>query len=223
MSAITGSRTIVYVDGFNLYYGALKRSPYRWLDLVKFFRAVFPQNDIVAVRYFTALINPQPGDLDQPLRQQLYLRALATRPEISVIHGHYLCHPKKMPLVTPDASGRRFADVLFTEEKGSDVNLASHLLMDGFRDRYECAIVVSGDSDLATPITMIRQELNKKVGVLLPQRLSDGPDFKLRKSAKLKSVATFFRQGVREGVLASSQFPSEITDATGTFHKPSNW
>jgi uncharacterized LabA/DUF88 family protein len=221
--SVTGSKTIVYVDGFNLYYGALKRTACRWLDLEKFFRFVFPQNDILGIRYFTAVINPLPGDPDQPLRQKLYLRALATRPMISLVKGHYLCHPKSMPLVTPDSYGRRFADVLFTEEKGSDVNLASHLLMDGFRDRYESAIVVSGDSDLATPITMVQQELGKKVGVLLPQRLLNSPDFKPRKSAKLKSVAAFFREGIREGVLAASQFPAELHDAHGTFHKPSSW
>lgn len=219
----TGTRTIVYVDGFNLYYGALKGTTYRWLNLAQLFSYLFPKNQILAIRYFTAPINPLPSDPDQPLRQQLYFRALRTLPQVSIIEGHYLCHPKTMPLVNSVPGQSPFARVLFTEEKGSDVNLASHLLMDGFKDRYDCAIVISGDSDLATPITMARQELGKVVGVLLPQRISQTPPAKPRKSARLKQVATFFRDGIREGVLASSQFSSSLTDSVGTFHKPTSW
>lgn len=217
------SRTIVYVDGFNLYYGALKGTPYRWLDLDRLFSSLFPNNDILGVRYFTARINAYPGDPDQPLRQQLYLRALATTARISIIEGHYLSHPKSMPLVNPKPGQSRFAEVLFTEEKGSDVNLASYLLLDAFRDRCDCAIVVSGDSDLATPIRMVREELKKTVGVLLPQRLSGPRGLAPRKSAKLRQVAAFFRDGIRSGPLAAAQFPHTLADATGSFHKPPSW
>jgi len=128
-----------------------------------------------------------------------------------------------MLLVSPPPGGNRFAQVFFTEEKGSDVNLASYLLMDGFKNAYECAIVVSGDSDLATPITMARQELGKTVGVLLPQRLNNPPQKTRRRSARLQQVASFFRDGIRSGVLLASQFPPRLTDSAGTFHKPMTW
>lgn len=106
---------------------------------------------------------------------------------------------------------------------GFNLYLASYLLMDGFKNAYDCAIVVSGDSDLATPITMARQELAKTVGVLLPQRLSNPPQRTRRRSARLQQVASFFRDGIRTGVLAASQFPSTLTDAHGTFTKPASW
>jgi hypothetical protein len=110
-----------------------------------------------------------------------------------------------------------------TEEKGSDVNLASHLLLDGFRDSYECAIVISGDSDLVTPIRMVRDQLAKPVGVLNPQRLT-GPDKRPeRKSAGLKAAATFYKNGVTWSQLQHSQFPNSLTDFHGTFHKPASW
>ncbi|MBP7275756.1 MAG: NYN domain-containing protein [Kiritimatiellae bacterium] len=220
---ITGTPTMIYVDGFNLYYGALKGTPYKWLNFEALFARVFPNNRIVGIRYFTAPINALPSDPDQPLRQQRLFRALRTLPLLTIIEGHYLCHPKSMPLVNPPPGGNRFAQVLFTEEKGSDVNLASYLLMDGFKNAYDCAIVVSGDSDLATPITMARQELAKTVGVLLPQRLSNPPQRTRRRSARLQQVASFFRDGIRTGVLAASQFPSTLTDAHGTFTKPASW
>jgi len=75
-----GTETYVYVDGFNLFYGALTRTPYRWLDLAKLCRLYFP-NDVRKIKYFTAIVSARPSDPDQPLRQQLYLRALQTLPK----------------------------------------------------------------------------------------------------------------------------------------------
>ena len=82
-------------------------------------------------------------------------------------------------------------------------------------DAYDSAIVVSSDSDLATPITTARQELAKTVGVLLPQRLSNPPQKTQRRSARLQQVASFFRDGIRTGLLAPSQFPPTLTDTRG--------
>ncbi|MGH8209828.1 MAG: NYN domain-containing protein [Steroidobacteraceae bacterium] len=56
-------RTIVYVDGFNFYYGAVRGTPWKWLDPVALFRRVLgPQNDIIQVKYFTARVSPTAGD-----------------------------------------------------------------------------------------------------------------------------------------------------------------
>ncbi len=72
--------TNIYVDGFNLFYGALRNSPYCWLNLKTLCRLLLPRNVIGQVRYFTALVSARPSDPHQPVRQQLYLRALATLP-----------------------------------------------------------------------------------------------------------------------------------------------
>ena len=85
-------RTRVYIDGFNLYYGCLKGTPYRWLDLTALCRACLPKNRIDLVRYFTARISPRPNDPNQAMRQQTYLRALATDPLVEVHLGHCLTH-----------------------------------------------------------------------------------------------------------------------------------
>lgn len=103
------------------------------------------------------------------------------------------------------------------------VNLAAHLLLDGFRGAYDCAIVVTGDSDLVTPIRMVRDEWKKPVGVLNPQRLS-GPNCRPpRKNDGLQHVASFCQNGVTWAQLAGAQFPAAMTDSAGTFHKPSTW
>lgn len=100
-----------------------------------------------------------------------------------------------MPLAPPDRGYRR---VIKTEEKGSDVNLATHLLIDGFDDAYELAVVVSNDSDLLEPIKVVTQRLGKPVGILNPHRVP---------SVALLRHAWFVKQ-IRGGVLARSQFPN---------------
>ena len=65
-------------------------------------------------------------------------------------------------MAQPPLTGSRIVEVLDTEEKGSDVNLASYLLMDGFWDEYDLAVVVSNDSDLQLPVEMARTRLGSR-------------------------------------------------------------
>ena len=162
-------RTNIYVDGFNQYYSAVRGTPWRWLDIAALCRVIFPKNEIGRIRYFTARVSGTPDDPGKPTRQNLYLRALGTTPNLTIHFGRFTSHARRMPLAQPQPSGSRMVDVIYTEEKGSDVNLASYLLLDGFRHNYEAAIVVSNDSDLVEPIRMVRSELNLPVGVLNPQ------------------------------------------------------
>ncbi len=200
----------VYIDGFNLYYGALKRTRYRWLNLAEMCRLLLPRDQILQIKYFTALVKPRPSDPDQRSRQETFLRALQTIPNLSIIHGFFLTHEIMMPLAAP---GKGYQRVIKTEEKGSDVNLATHLLIDGFADAYELAVVVSNDSDLLEPIKMVTQRLGKPVGILNPHRLP---------SVALLPHAKFVKQ-IRRGVLARSQFPNTLSDGRGSFTKPAAW
>ena len=154
-------RTSVYIDGFNLYYGALKGTPFKWLDLRALCQAYLPNNDIDHIKYFTARISARPNDPLQPARQQAYLRALSTIPVVDIIYGHYLSHKVKARLANPEPGKNPYVDIIKTEEKGSDVNLAAHLLHDAHLDRFDIAVVVSNDSDLLEPIKLARGELGK--------------------------------------------------------------
>ena len=71
---------IVYVDGFNLYYGALKKTPYKWLDLGLLCTRMLPTDRVTAIKYYTARISARPGNPGAPNDQQMYLRALRTVP-----------------------------------------------------------------------------------------------------------------------------------------------
>ena len=94
----------------------------------------------------------------KPTRQQAFVRALETLPEIKVTYGSFLASPKKMPLAPPRAGrqddhkpeivtlqpgGPTGAIVLHTEEKGSDVNIATRLVADAHRKRFKAAAVLS--------------------------------------------------------------------------------
>ena len=207
-------KTMVYVDGFNLYYGAVKRTPYKWLNILALCNFLLPKNQIIGIKYFTALVTARPNDPDQPNRQQLYLRALRTIPNLDIIYGHFLEHVISMPLANPVPGGQKRARVIKTEEKGSDVNIASHLINDGHKGRYDAAILISNDSDLSEPIKIVRNELKFPVGVLNP--IPDKPSHELRK------YATFVKP-IRKGVLSASQFPPILQDSIGTFYKPPSW
>jgi hypothetical protein len=111
-------RANVYVDGFNLYYGAVKGTPFKWLDIAALCRLLLPGDTINRIRYFTARIQPDPRDPDKSTRQQLYLRALRTTPDLTIHYGHYLSHNVRMPLTTPVSGQPRTVEVIKTEEKG---------------------------------------------------------------------------------------------------------
>lgn len=203
----------VYIDGFNLFYGSVKGTPYKWLDVDNMCRLLLPSHQINKIKYFTALVNARLNDLNQPVRQLAYLRALGTISCLEIIMGHFLTSEVKMPVAGSPANSPQYVRVIKTEEKGSDVNLATHLLMDGFKNDYEIAVLVTNDSDLLEPIKVVRYELNLPVGLLNPHK---------KPSRALLPHVTFIKQ-IRKGVLAASQFPSTMTDKQGNFHKPVSW
>ncbi len=115
-----------------------------------------------------------------------------------------------MPVETPPPNLIR---VIKTEEKGSDVNLATYLLLDAFRGDFDQAIVVSNDSDLAEPIRIVQTEFGFAVGVFNPHK---------RRAYEIAKVARFMRD-IHATTVAASQFPPVLVDAQGTFSKPIGW
>jgi uncharacterized LabA/DUF88 family protein len=206
-------RTYIYVDGFNFYYGAVRDTPYKWLDFKRLFTLLLKtHNEIHKIKYFTALVQPTPDDPNKPIRQRTYIRALEAHiPEIEVFYGHFLSHKTRAPLANPTARGR-CAEVIRTEEKGSDVNLAVHLLNDSWLDLYDCAVVVSNDSDLAESLRLVKAQHKKMIGVITPH--------KNPQSRQLIKYADFVGR-IREGVLRASQLPDPIPNTP--IRKPRSW
>jgi uncharacterized LabA/DUF88 family protein len=205
--------TYVYIDGFNFYYGALRKTPYRWVNVRKLCELLLPKNTVVEIKYFTALVSARPGDPGQPLRQQLYFRALRTLPGLTIHLGHFLSHEVTMPAPPVPGRPQQYVRVMKTEEKGSDVNLATHLMHDAHMGRFDVAVVVSNDSDLLEPIKIVRRDLGKKVGILNPHK---------NPSRALLPHIDFIKP-IRTGVLQASLFPATLRDGHGAFTKPPGW
>lgn len=206
---------IVYVDGFNLYYGALKGTAYKWLDLPALCRRLVPDEPIAAIRYFTARVKARPGQTEGPRRQDAYLRALGSCPEVTIHYGQFLVTYPRMTLKHPPADGPRTVEVVKTEEKGTDVNLAGHVLLDAFDRACDLAVMIGNDSDLVMPLTIAKQRFGTRIGLINPQRYA---------SRELQRIGVEFVKPVRAGTLAACQFPDRVTLGRGAVvRKPEGW
>lgn len=207
--------TNFYVDGFNLYYRALKDTPFRWLDLRKLAETLFPHDDINRVCYFTARLDPRPGNPSQRQRQQAYLRALATLPGFEAHYGHFRSGVKRRPLAEPVAGLPEYVLVRDSEEKGSDVNLATQLLVDGFNGEYEQAAIVSNDADFAGAMRYVRDDLGLRVTLVNPDPRNVSP-------RELSGAATYVRR-LWKSHLRRSLLPDSLRDENGVITKPDGW
>jgi uncharacterized LabA/DUF88 family protein len=172
------ARTIVYIDGFNLYYRALKGTPHKWLDIAALSAAVLPSgHTIERINYYTAHISGR-VDPGAPRRQHAYLRALATLPNVAIHYGNFQVAQKWAGLVQPPrfqpsvtlspGDAPMVAFVWKTEEKGSDVNLGVHLVRDAFKGAFDVAAVLTNDTDLVEPVRIVTQEIGLPVTLLTP-------------------------------------------------------
>lgn len=208
---VRGLRTIVYVDGFNLYYGLLKGSRNRWLSLGVFADSLAGKDfQVASIRYFTARIKPQfPGDHGKE-NQSRYLSALrGSEPRIKIEEGFYLESKRAMRNAN---SPPPFVTVLKSEEKGTDVNIACAMLSDAFQKKAEAFLLVSGDSDLATPVRIVR-ELGFPMMVFNPQE---------RVCQALQKEATVYRQIWRH-LPKKCQLPNPVFVEGRAIRKPAQW
>lgn len=206
----------VYVDGFNLYYGALRNTAgSKWLDLGALARFLLGKHEVQHIRYFTAKVRAMPHDPQQPQRQQAYLRALDTIPNLTIHYGHFACHPDVRRLTRPLADGTSEVEVYLTSEKGSDVNLASYLLLDAQACDVDAVAIITNDSDLCTPIAMARDFFKRFVFVFDPNQ-------RQQMSRQLADVATSYRR-LRPSAFTANQFPPLLTDDHGTITCPAGW
>jgi uncharacterized LabA/DUF88 family protein len=139
----------VYIDGFNLYYGALKHTTHKWLDLQHYFELVRPDDDIQTIHYFTAIVNG-PSRTDQ----LTYLAALETLSKVNIVRGRYM----EKPVVCRVAACTHRAPRTFmrSEEKRTDVNIALQMLDDAYQGLAERMVLVSGDSDLVPALNFVK-------------------------------------------------------------------
>lgn len=217
------SRTIVYIDGFNLYYCALKDTPHKWLDLEAVCRASLPSHmNIVEINYYTARVSGR-VDTTAPARQHAYLRAISTLPLVKIHYGNFMVSKKwsgliqppdfRPPCTLPPGVVPQVAYVWKTEEKGSDVNLGVHLVRDAFTGAFDEAAVITNDTDLVEPLRIVTQEAKRSVTLLSPVN---------RATPALVSVSTHLRHIAP--YIGPCQFPRSLKLPNGReVSKPASW
>lgn len=216
-------RARVYIDGFNLYYRALKGSSHRWLDIAALADAVMPAGVVVeAVNYYVARVSGR-VDPTAPARQHAYLRAISTLPRVSITYGNFLVSKKwagivqppefRPPFAVPAGSSVDVVRVYKTEEKGSDVNLGAHLVRDAAKGLFDIAGVLTNDTDLCEPIRIVAEEFGLPVTLLAPSAKPAG---------SLQACATSVRH--IQPYLGPCQMPNVLLDSTGRqIVKPPTW
>ncbi len=217
---------------------------WRWLDLRRMAEAVAaaqsnwtgPFN--VRVIFCTARIKGEANTSSQH-DQDTYIRALQRHAAVDHIEfgtyvqrtataplakadrrGRPVLSEADWPLVVRDSAGRDvpratfMASVARREEKGSDVNVASHLLVDVLTHAVDAAIVISNDSDLKMPIDVARRHV--PLGLVNPTRgypagaLNAGPD-------------TGFGGHWWYQLTASDFTNNQMPTAVGQLRRPTGW
>ena len=204
------SRVMTYIDGFNLYFGLRSKGwrRYYWLDLCALSRS-FLRGDqrLVGCHYFTARIRDGGGSTQDIRRQNTWLDALSTLDGLTVHFGHYLLKTQRCR-----NCGATWPK---PEEKMTDVNIAVQLLIDAYEDRFDTAIIVSGDSDLTTPVQVVRQRFpRKRMLIAFPPA---------RRSHELQAAANAAFV-IGKDKLRKNLLPDTITTPSGhVLRRPDEW
>ncbi len=199
-------RVFVYIDGFNLYFGMMEAGydKSRWLNVAQLAQNLLkPTQEIVAVKYFTSRVSNNPN---KQKRQTIYLEALETQ-GVEIIYGHYQSNS-----IECNRCGHIWMD---QKEKMTDVNIATHLIVDAYQDRYDMAMLISGDSDLVPPIKAVHSLFKqKRVFVSFPPKRHN----------QTVAVAAKGSQTIGRKSLADSQLPATITKSDGyVLARPVEW
>lgn len=216
-------KTIVYVDGYNLYYGLLRRSPYKWLDLYSLFQNhVLQDADVLEVRYYTAPVLARMCDDEQsPQRQRTYLQALRKHQpcKVSIIEGKLIPSTPIRRMVTrfpelPSVSMVRVHDFV---EKKTDVNIACDMLAGAWTQAYEQAVLCSNDSDLQAAFATIKRFFpDIRLGLVAPVASND-----CRSISKDLGKYSDWSKLLSPVHLANAQLPEKIHGTAN--HKPNAW
>ena len=206
---------IIYVDGFNLYHRRIKNIKYKWLDLKALAQSFnFKDCEISKIKYFTAEVIATEDDRTIKERQDFYLRALRTIPEIEIHFGKFKRRTVKGRLLAKGNSlHKKIVEIEKFEEKGSDVNIATFMLVDCFQKECEIPVLVSNDSDLSEPLKYIKTILKMPVGLVTPATFF---------MAELKRYSSF-RRKISDTQLESSQFPHTLKDNKSEISCPKKW
>lgn len=217
-------RTIVYIDGYNLYYGLLRKSKLKWLDIVTLFEkhVLDKLAEVIEVRYYTApVLGRMSDDAESPKRQRQYLQALRKLhpKKLVIVEGKILATKPHQRLVKsiPEAPHLETVQVYDFNEKKTDVNLASDLITGAWTQAYDQAVICSNDSDLEGALSAVKtHHPSLRIGVFAPIASVDHRHISndLAKNSDWKKTLSIVH-------IESSQLPESIPNSN--LRKPTSW
>lgn len=229
-------RTRVYIDGYNLYYGCLKGTPYKWLDLLTLFeRHILPSSTVpgkssvllpAGIKFFSAKILEKaakaPDSVSSQARYHTALRKLYDG-RIELVEGYYSLTESKAKIVdaeAPDKWPRDCQEILVwkLEEKQTDVNLSLQAYHDAITGQVDHVVIVTNDTDIAPSLELIRAHTDVTVGLVVPTRKHVRTP-----NTGLAELAHWVRSYITDEELAASQLPRVIHIGKKPTAKPESW
>jgi uncharacterized LabA/DUF88 family protein len=233
---MSAKATAVYIDGYNLYYGRIRGTAYKWLDVVtladRLLRDQDPAAEVQLVRYFSAhcLARFATHGHASVNAQEAYHRALLAR------------HPARMKLKlgshSHDPKGAllpRYLDgvpynrndrvrVWKLEEKQTDVNLALAMYRDACSGKFQQFVICSNDSDAEPALEAVRADFPAiEVGVVTPRYPPDAGRGHRNALSALSGRADWTRSYIRDDELAACQLPPRVATRKKPIDKPPHW
>ncbi len=176
----------------------------RWLNVKKLVLSLLqPNQQLVEIKYFTSRVSNNP---DKQKRQSTYIDALESI-DVKIKYGNYQDGSEEC---------KRCGHIWRTaKEKMTDVNIATAIIIDAFKDEYDVAMLISGDSDLTPPIKEVHNLFkSKRVVIAFPPK-------RLNSSMALIAKGSFI---IGRKKLSDAQFNLEIISKTGYKLKiPTEW
>ena len=227
-------RTIIYIDGYNFYYGRLRRSDYLWTDLVKLLNTIChiqnPKSEIIKVKYFTAPVITKIASYGEKAQasQDSYIRAheILYPDCFKCIKGYYTLD-KDTPIKYKNPIDRDDrVETWKLEEKQTDVNIATHMYRDVlFEKSCEQIVLLSGDTDLEAPLKYIRQDAPEIIiGLILTLRPTKDEGAPSRPIPKyLDKYSHWTRKSILDSELEASKLPDKIPTKRKPIKKPDYW
>lgn len=225
-------RTIVYIDGYNFYFGLLKNTAYKWLDVVSLVKHIChiqdPKFDVIGVKFFTSPVITRVSSKGEKAQhaQETYHRALLASHQntLEIIKGYHTLEQGHFPeYKTPIVKADKLA-VWRLEEKQTDVNIALHLYRDVVLQKCDQVVLVSSDSDLEPALTFIREgHPETSVGLILPRPKSTSGGASRPPNQTLSNLSHWTRSHILETELQQFQFREKVPTKKKPAVKPDYW
>ena len=210
-------RSLIYIDGFNFYYGLLHDRPdLKWLNYQRLAELLRPDDDLLQVNLFTALVDADRHQSEKRDRQKRLFHALGVQSRMKLVFGKFAQREREC-LVYSCPHRQKFWAL---EEKQTDVNIALSMVRDVSLLKPQVMVLISGDIDLLPALEEVKR-LDRSIHLAIYLPATD-QEFKHRRKDEFGKFGLV--KPIPEKFLRQAQFPAKVDNGKGTiFERPAAW